>query len=192
MKQENNSMGRLGGILCAFSLIVALLLAGANALTADVIKQNDIKTLNAALAKVFPDAKEFPEAEVSDADKADLGITNAYTAVDEKGEETGMAVKVASNGFGGAINMIVGIGADGKIVKVEILSMTETPGLGTKAKEPKFIDQYAKKSKELSVIKSGTPEDDEILAITGATISSKAVTLGVNNAVKYAAAHLNK
>jgi electron transport complex protein RnfG len=192
MKQENNSMLRLGGILCAFTLIIALLLASVNALTADVIKQNEVNKLNTALTKVFPDAVQFPEAAVADADKADRGIVSAYMATDAGGKVLGMAVNVAPNGFGGPINMIVGVDADGKVVQAEILSLAETPGLGTKAKEPKFIDQYANKSGNLSVIKSGKPGNNEILAITGATISSRAVTTGVNNAIAYAAAHINQ
>lgn len=192
MKQENNSIQRLGGILCIITLIVALLLAGVNAMTADVIKQNEINTLNTALKKIFPDAKEFPEVQISDADKAEKGITNAYTATDAGGKAIGMAVKVGPSGFGGAINMIVGVDPEGKVIQAEILSLSETPGLGTKAKEPKFIDQYVGKSGELSVVKSGTPGKTEILALTGATITSKAVTNGINSAVAFATANLKK
>lgn len=192
MKQENNSMLRLGGILCAFTLIVALLLASVNALTADTIKQNEIDALNTALNKVFPDADQFPEVTISETDTTEKGIVNAYTAMDASGKVLGMAVKVAPSGFGGAINMIIGVDADGKVVRAEILSLSETPGLGTKAKEPKFIDQYIGKSGKLKVIKSGTPSNGEILAITGATISSQAVTTGVNNAVSFATGQTGK
>jgi electron transport complex protein RnfG len=192
MKQENNSMLRLGGILCAFTLIVALLLASVNALTADTIKQNEIDALNTALNKVFPDADQFPEVTISETDTTEKGIVNAYTAMDASGKVLGMAVKVAPSGFGGAINMIIGVDADGKVVRAEILSLSETPGLGTKAKEPKFIDQYIGKSGKLKVIKSGTPSNGEILAITGATISSQAVTTGVNDAVSFATGQTGK
>ena len=192
MKQENNSMLRLGGILCAFTLIVALLLASVNALTADTIRQNEIDALNTALNKVFPDADQFPEVTISETDTTEKGIVNAYTAMDASGKVLGMAVKVAPSGFGGAINMIIGVDADGKVVRAEILSLSETPGLGTKAKEPKFIDQYIGKSEKLKVIKSGTPSNGEILAITGATISSQAVTTGVNNAVSFATGQTGK
>ena len=186
MTQDIKSMLRLGGVLCAFTLIVSLLLAGVNMLTAPVIAQNEINALNAALQTVFPEAMEFPEVTVSDEDKAQKGIQNAYQAMDASGAVVGMAVQVAPSGFGGPINMIVGVREDGTIVSAEILSMAETPGLGTKAGDAKFIDQFIDKGASLSVIKSGTPDNNQILAITGATVTSAAVTKGVNDAQAFA------
>ena len=71
--------------------------------------------------------------------------------------------------------------------------MSETPGLGAKSKDKAFIGQYKDKdAKELKVIKNGTPKDNEIVAIAGATITSDAVTRGVNQSIKLFDEQLNK
>ena len=98
----------------------------------------------------------------------------------------GHCIKVEPIGYGGAISMIVGVGDDGKVRGVKIISMSETPGLGARANEPGFTDAYKGKSGDIKVKKSGTPADNEISAISGATITSKAVTEGVNLAVAVA------
>ena len=81
--------------------------------------------------------------------------------------------------------MIVGVDREKTVTGVKIISMSETPGLGSKAQEPEFNDQFIKKdvSKPLKVIKSGIIDENEIVAISGATITSTAVTSGVNAAV---------
>ncbi len=190
MKKENNSMARLGGILLVITLIAALLLGAANQITAPIIEANAIATQNAALQEIFADATEFPEIEVAAEGEAPNGddaiVSQAFEAKDASGNLVGVAVKVTPNGFGGGIQMMVGIAADGSVVKATILSMSETPGLGTHAKEPAFIDQYNGKSGEQKVSKDG----GEIEAITGATISSRAVTRGVNAAMTFATAHM--
>lgn len=71
--------------------------------------------------------------------------------------------------------------------------MSETPGLGAKSKDPAFIDQYNDKdAKQLKVIKNAVPKDDEIVAIAGATITSNAVTKGVNQSIELFENELNK
>ncbi|MGI6030390.1 MAG: RnfABCDGE type electron transport complex subunit G [Eubacteriales bacterium] len=190
MKAENNSMGRLGGILFAITLIAALLLGAVNAVTAPIIEQVEAEKQNAALQAIFPDGVDFPAIEVA-AEEAlpngdDAQVTAAFQAKDASGNVVGVAVQVAPKGFGGAISMMVGINADGTVAKAQVLSMSETPGLGVKAKEAKFIDQYNGKSGTIAVDKDG----GEIVAITGATITSRAVTRGVNAAAAFAANHM--
>lgn len=189
MKKENNSMTRLGGILLIITLVAALLLGAVNAVTAPIIAQSELDAQNEALQEIFTEAKEFPEVEVAEGTAPngdDAVVTNAFEAKDANGETVGMVVKVTPNGFGGAITMMVGVDKDGAVVKATILSMSETAGLGTKAKEPKFIDQYNGKSGQQAVSKDG----GEITAITGATISSRAVTRGVNAAIAFAEANM--
>lgn len=191
MKAENNSMGRLGGILCAITLIAALLLGAVNAVTAPIIAQSELDKQNQALQEIFAEGVEFPEMTVAAEEAAPNGddavISNAFEAKDASGNTIGIAVKVAPTGFGGAVTLMVGVNQDGTIAKVQVLGMSETPGLGMKAKEAKFIDQYnGKTGGSIAVNKDG----GEIEAITGATITSRAVTRGVNAAAAFAGAHM--
>ncbi len=87
----------------------------------------------------------------------------------------GYAANVMSGGFGGDINMMIGFEQNGKIKSVKIIALSETPGLGSRVAEGGYLSQYDGKSGEL-VIKQ------DIDAIAGATISSKAVLAGVNRA----------
>ncbi|MBQ2617784.1 MAG: FMN-binding protein, partial [Synergistaceae bacterium] len=89
-------------------------------------------------------------------------------------------------GYGGQIGFVVGITKDGTVKAINILNHSETPGLGAKSTEPEFYGQFADKSSlPLKVVKGGASNPDEIAAISGATITSNAVTDGVNGAVKY-------
>ena len=94
---------------------------------------------------------------------------------------------MSTKGYGGQIQLMVGISKEGKLAGIKILSQSETPGLGANATLPSFYEQYKEKpiSKDLEVVKSGTSEDNQIQALTGATITSKAVTTGVNEAIKF-------
>jgi electron transport complex protein RnfG len=84
------------------------------------------------------------------------------------------------NGFGGAIDMVVGIDNNGAVTGISIIKMSETSGLGTNAAKPSFKDQYIGGTGNFAVNKDG----GEIDALTGATITSRAVTRGVNSAVE--------
>ena len=84
-----------------------------------------------------------------------------------------------AKGFGGTVGLTVGV-SDGAITGVRIGSHSETPGLGAKAADEAFYGQFAGKSGELTVTKTGAVTDQEINAITAATITSKAVTGAVN------------
>ena len=81
--------------------------------------------------------------------------------------------------------MIIGVCKQATVTGVKITSLSETPGLGAKASNEEFTKQYYGLEEGISVIKSGMPNGNEISAISGATITSKAVTEGVNAALKY-------
>ncbi|MEG2570192.1 MAG: FMN-binding protein [Clostridia bacterium] len=98
-------------------------------------------------------------------------------------EDVGYCVKVAPRGYGGEISMIVGIDNDVHVTRVNIVSMAETAGLGTKVANDDFLAQFDKKGDDLALSTSVTPKDNEISAIAGATKSSKAVTTGVQAAI---------
>ena len=102
------------------------------------------------------------------------------------GEEIGYCVQVEPKGFGGNLTMIVGINADGTVAGAKVTSHAETPGLGAKSQaDPNWITQFAGQTADgqLKVAKDG----GTINAITGATITSRAVTDGVNTAAAYVA-----
>ncbi|MPN65164.1 Electron transport complex subunit RsxG [bioreactor metagenome] len=98
----------------------------------------------------------------------------------------GYNLTVTPKGYGGLIEMVVGIDDEGKLIDIKILSHTETPGLGAKAADPAFSDQFEKKNVDRIVItKSAPTEENEVQAISGATITSSAVADGVNTALEY-------
>ena len=166
---------KLGGILFAITFAVALLLAGANALTKDAIAENTKKAEALARQEVLPDATEFNEVN----DDISEGLAN--------GKPVGWCVKTNPIGFGGELSLMVGIKADGSISGVQILSHSETPGLGARAdSDPDWRKQYIGKQEGVGVKKS-SPGENDVQAITGATITSNAVTKGVNDA--YQALH---
>ena len=95
-----------------------------------------------------------------------------------------------ANGYGGVVSVMTAIDMNGNIISVEILAASdETPGLGQNVTKESFYSQYAGLKDNVTVVKGGAAnkENNEINAVTGATISSKAVTTAVNQALDYAA-----
>jgi len=111
------------------------------------------------------------------------GKSNWFMA-ENKGKIIGYVVPAESKGYGGAISMLVSVTPAGKIIDFTILESNETPGLGQNADKEPFKSQFrGKESKELVVVKDPTIKNN-IQAMTGATISSKAVTKGIKEAVE--------
>ncbi len=165
----NKESVKLGLILGAISLVIAILLSVVNAATKDIIAARAQQEIETALAKVIPEAESFEKVEYP---------LEVYAA--KQGENIlGYCIKTMPSGYGGEITMIVGVGTDGAVKGVSITSMGETPGLGSLAKEEKFLSRFIGKSGELKVNKEG----GEIEALSGATVTSKAVTRGVNEAL---------
>jgi len=179
-KQENPVV--LSLVLLIISVVVALLLAFTNSVTKDKILENTQAEQNIAKQEVLKEAKTFSEIAFSD----ESGLVKAvYEGKDDGGNTVGYCVNVASNGYGGAIDIMVGVALDKTISGVQVVSHAETAGLGAKVTEERFSSQFKGKPTDtpLSVIKNGTPSRNEIVAISGATISSNAVKTGVNAAV---------
>jgi electron transport complex protein RnfG len=171
---------RLGSILFLICAIASLMLSLTNNITEPVIEQRNIKANNESRQEVLQAAKEFKE--VTNV-KGDL-VEEVYQG-EKDGELVGYTIKTAPKGYGGNVEVMVGISNDGKISGVKIGNHSETPGLGSKAAEPSFKDQYNGKSIEnpLNVVKGNASNESDIVAISGATITSKAVTAGVNAAM---------
>ncbi|HBG13413.1 MULTISPECIES: RnfABCDGE type electron transport complex subunit G [Clostridia] len=186
-------------ILFVITLISGFLLGGAYQITKDPIEKATEAANMAAYKKVFPEAAEFTsddkmEAAVESCNTellsqnfGKVGVENAFQAVDASGTALGYVItSYSGDSYSGVVKISVGIKEDGTINGIEFLEISDTPGLGLKAKEPAFKDQYAGKNKEsLTVTKSGNAGDGEINAISGATITSSAVTNAVNAALYY-------
>lgn len=142
-------------------------------------------------AQSFEDYEAFDEAEaakvLTEAGYDAAEITGVAAAEDKSGSEIGYVVTVTSHeGYGGDIQLSVGIMNDGTVQGIEMLSISETAGLGMRAKDESFKDQFKeKKVEKFSYTKSGEDGDDKIDALSGATITTNAVTNAVNCALVY-------
>lgn len=172
---------KLGVTLFAICAVAALVLGVTNNITAPVIEERNIQASNEARKIVLSEADEFKELDGMNSDI----VLEVYEGIKD-GQVIGYTIKTSSKGYGGAIELMVGISKDGKITGVEIGNHSETPGLGSKATEPIFKNQYVDKDvlNSLLVVKGSTNNDNEISAISGATITSNGVTNGVNAAMK--------
>lgn len=109
-----------------------------------------------------------------------------YRALDAEGRAVGWVVPAAGQGFADLIEILIGLDAKAEtITGIYVLAQKETPGLGNKIAEPAFQNRFAGKKADapLSVTKTAPPGDSEILAVTGATVSSQSVTQIVNDAL---------
>ena len=162
-------------LICGF---VAAVLAAVNAITKEPIAAIQVQKTQAAIEVVLPGVQDVEELPLS----GDTGIVHAvYTS------EIGYAVEVAPAGFDGEVTMMVGI-AEGKVTGISVISHTETPGLGavaaaSSAKGEAFRGQFVGLTNNITI---GSGENS-IDAMSGATITSKAVVAGVNAALDYVA-----
>ena len=187
-------------ILTAITVVAGLLLGVVYGVTKDPIAKAQEKAKQEAFRSVLSDAETFESDTEFDADAASALLKeNGYTSddisevaegKDASGETVGYVVNVTSHeGYGGDIDISVGIREDGTVTGIEMLSISETAGLGMKAKDdPSWGKQFAgKKADAFSVVKdgSGSGDDAKIDAISGATITSKAVTGAMNSCLAY-------
>jgi len=175
MKTESTVMYvlRLALTLLIITAVVAAVLAGVNSITAPAIAALKAQKTQEAIELVLPGG----------GDEIDFPATNLVSKV--YASDTGYAVEVTPGGFDNTITMMVGVDTEGKVLGISIISHTETAGLGavaaagTPAGEA-FRGGFVGKSGSVSVTKDG----GEINAITGATITSRAVCVGVNAALE--------
>ena len=177
MKTENTVLYvlRLALTLFVICAVVAAALAGVNSVTKPIIDQLNAEKTQKAIEAVLPGG--FDE-ELQSFDNQGGLVSKVY-----KGEN-GYALEVLPSGFDNTITMMVGVGNDGKVLGISVVSHTETAGLGavaaaqTSAGEA-FRGQFVGKSGAVAVSKDG----GELDAITGATITSRAICVGVNAAL---------
>ncbi len=174
-----NSMPRLIIVLFLISAITALLLGLVDYITRDRIAEIKDEKTNAALSEVMPAGETF---EKLDAEVSAKEVSCVYAA--KSGDDlAGYVVETVVSGSQGNIDMVVGVGLDGAVTGVAIIDMSETSNLGSKAADADWRAQFVGVSSEQAVSKDG----GDIDALTGATITSRAVTNGVNIALATAA-----
>lgn len=191
---ENSDMKNMfkdAAILFAITLISGLLLGLVYQVTAEPRREQQERKIREACQAVFAQAEQFEEIDYAVSEtlaqqlaKDGVRIGTVYEAMDAAGSLLGYVIETTSGeGYGGNITLYAGITNDGILNGVSILSISETPGLGMRAGEvlvPQFADKPAV---DFTYTKTGSQSDSEIDAISGATITTKAVTNAVNGAV---------
>ena len=178
---------RLIVVLTVFSAAAGLLLAVTNAVTASRIAEARDAEKRMALADVLPEFDNDPNLATNVV--RDGGAEWIFYAARKGGRYVGAAFESTSGrGYGGDIRVMVGVQADQTVRQIRILSHQETPGLGSKIADPAFKDQF--KSRSAVGTKWAVKKDGgDIDAVTGATISSRAVTEAVRRGLEAYRAH---
>lgn len=192
------NMMKDAAILFVITLCSGLILGLVYQITKEPIALAEEKAAKEAYAEVFPDAADFemlelaaPEGEAWQTEWAEAGfeavdVENALAALDEGGSRLGYVLTVTSHeGYGGDITFTMGIQNDGTLNGISILSISETAGLGMKAEavlKPQFVN---KNVSSFTYTKTGAVNDSQIDAISGATITTNAVTTAVNGGLYY-------
>ena len=204
-KKQNPSAEMLknAGILFAITLLAGIALGFIHELTKEPIAHQQELKVQRACAEVFSQASAFQEVNpfelptalgsslligVAAEHNAELGaeVGEVYRALSQDGSLIGYVLKVTTKeGYGGNIELMVGITMEGSISGISILSISETPGLGMQAGDV-LVPQFAGRTAEAFVYtKTGAAAENEIDAISGATITTRAVTNAVNAGLFY-------
>lgn len=156
-------------ILFLIALVAGVALAATNLVTAGPIEQQRIQAIQAARVAVFPDASSFEEVTVD----GSLGLDSVFSAKSDA-ETLGYVLQITVAGYGGPIEIIMGIDTRGMITGLTVggSKFAETAGLGTQVKTPDFTNQFVGLS-QMPVV------DENVDTISGATVSSSAVIEGI-------------
>lgn len=180
--------------LTAITLVSGLALGAVYGITKEPIARQEELAKQKAYQEVFPEAEQFQtvtlDEELSGQIRSGLdeagytqdSIQEVTEALDDEGQRLGYAITVLTTaGYGGEIQFSMGVSLDGTVNGISFLSISETAGLGMKADTEEFRGQFAQKQVEaFTYTKNGASEEDEIDAISGATITTSAVTDAVN------------
>lgn len=173
---KNNPIIKYSVTLFLITFIVGIVLSGVNLLTRDKIAEISAQQSEEAKAQVL-DGIAFDRL-------ADTTLENVWRA--ESGSDTvGYVVNEKTSGYGGEIDMYVGLDKDFTVTGVKIVSQSETPGLGANADSEAFLSRYIGKTKGVTYSKTNAG-DNQVQALTGATITTNAVTQGVADAIETA------
>ncbi len=199
-----NTIVKDAAILFIITLIAGVALGAVHAITLEPIEQATIAATNKTYSEVYPEATEFENTDEltaaveqanTEVDTWGLGnkagklsINDAMIAKDASGNAIGyMVIATSGEGYGGDIKMTVGISNEGKVTGIGFLTINETVGLGLKAKDPDFRDQFVGKDASglIERVKTGNANDQQFNSISGATFTSSAVGLALNGAVYF-------
>jgi electron transport complex protein RnfG len=176
-------------LLIISSFCFGLLIAITNAAWSPRIEQNKVDKLNRLMGGLLPKGDSFQletELEIKSA-KGKKVKSNIYKAVSDTGKCAGWAFNISGSGFADKIELVVAVDEDfQKFAGYAVLASNETPGFGDQIKLPYYYNQFAgAPAEELELVKTGNAEkiDSEIVAITGATVSSEAVVEIINNSI---------
>jgi len=175
-------------LLIVASFFFGLLIAVTNAALSPRIEQNKINKRNRLVGVLLPEAKDFilldKEIEIESL-RGEKEKIEVFRAMSEEGECVGWSFNAAGSGFADKIELVVAVDKDfEKLAGFNVLSSNETPGFGDQIKYDYYRDQFAgAPAEELKLVTSGDPKkiDAEIVAISGATVSSEAVVEIINN-----------
>lgn len=174
--RKDTSFLRLTGILCLLCAVCGLLLGLANLLTEERIAENQGNRNMGFLEEVLPYGGNYQEIRYSG---SDLTVDAVYEA-----PEAGWVFQISpADSYSGTLTLMVGVNIDGTVSGVAVIRSEETESLGSKASEPEFRAQFTGKSGAVRVEADG----GSISAISGATVTSRAVCAGVNSALSAAA-----
>ncbi len=183
-------------ILTVITLAAGLLLGFVYELTKDPIRRQQEKAVQEACQAVFPEEQDVsfellkvaPSPELEENLSEDgVEIGSVYAAIRGDGAQIGYVVEACSSeGYNGDIVLYVGITMEGVLNQVSILSISETPGLGMRAEEVLLPQLKALAVEQIAYTKTGSEEEGVIDAISGATVTTKAVTNAVNGALRMA------
>ena len=195
MKISGKFILKVAGTLTVIALVVAALLGVVNNVTKDKIAEQDAENTRIAMSAVAPEGSEF-------GDKMDISDTVAAAASAQGGKivemypmtnggaDAGYVVKVSASGSQGTITMMVGVDANKAITGISVISHSETSGIGTKVvgNEPNsagvpVLDQFVGMSGSGSLVVG-----KNVIAVSGATVSTKGITMGANAALAAAEA----
>jgi len=176
--------------LTLIAAVAGVALSGVYSMTQATIEKQELQKKTAAYKEVCPEASTFETLETAEKllaaqdEKAMPRINEFYEGRREDGSVAGYAVSMTSKGFGGDVTMALGLTPEGEIVRIAFTELTETAGLGMRASEDGFRNQFVGKSGQVTLVK-GDAGDGEISALSGATVTSNAVVNGVNAALDF-------
>lgn len=185
-------------VLVIMTLILGVILGSVHYITEKPIAAQEKKQHDEALIAVMPDDLKDATFETVDLSKdgldqkikdaiADEGLTaetvdEISVAKDSSGNEAGYVFSITTTeGYGGEIQFVLGVDTEGAITGISFLSISETAGLGMRWSQEPYISRFdGKKADKITLVKTETDKDDEVEAISGSTITSTAITNGVN------------
>jgi electron transport complex protein RnfG len=177
--------------LFAICVLAAVLLGATYAITKDPIIKQDALKLETARKQAIPEADAFQDVDLAalksqnwqPAFDAITGVSKASAG----GKAAGCIVNMTVTGYNSGIKLTVGIGTDGKVKGISITEHSETAGLGAKAQDPAFYGKFKDKPIDppLTVVKGAPANENEVQAITSATITTRGITNAVNTAAAF-------